>query len=189
MCGWVRRGKELDLTSEPLGSQDVGQVGMKSLEGNGPVVLEVSGQEYRSHAAAPEFALNGIGAREVGFQQSSEVWHGGPGSGKGVSDSWRIHGGVVGSEIRPRIRKPSRPNPSLGGRTSTRNDAADWSVVDQFPHAGVVPTTPAPPARGRRRERSGGRRGRPRRSRRIPSRNGRGSRRWRGPRGGAPSLS
>jgi hypothetical protein len=58
-------GKELDLTSEPLGSQDVGEVGMKSLEGNGPVVLEVSGQEYRGHAAPPEFALNGIGAREV----------------------------------------------------------------------------------------------------------------------------
>jgi hypothetical protein len=48
---------------------------MKSLEGNGPVVLEVSGQEYRRHAAAPEFALNGIGARDAGFQQSSEVCH------------------------------------------------------------------------------------------------------------------
>jgi hypothetical protein len=60
-------GKELDLTSKPLGSQDVGEVGVKSLEGNGSVVLEVSGQEYRSHAAAPEFALNGIGTREVWF--------------------------------------------------------------------------------------------------------------------------
>jgi hypothetical protein len=39
----------------------VGEVGVKSLEGNGSVVLEVSGQEYRSHAAAPEFALDGIG--------------------------------------------------------------------------------------------------------------------------------
>jgi hypothetical protein len=80
-------GKELDLTSEPLGSQDVGEVGVKSLEGNGPVVLEVSGQEYRSHAAAPEFAPKCIDAREVWFQQSSEVYHCGPGSGKGVSDA------------------------------------------------------------------------------------------------------
>ena len=84
-------------------------MGVKSLEGNGSVVLEVSGQEYRSHAAAPEFALNGIGASEVWFQQSSEVWHCGPGSGEGVSDSWRIQGGGVESEIRSGFGRWSGP--------------------------------------------------------------------------------
>jgi hypothetical protein len=59
--------EEPNLTSEPLGSQNMRQVGVKRLEGYGPVVLEVSGQEYRRHAAAPEFALNGICACEVGF--------------------------------------------------------------------------------------------------------------------------
>jgi hypothetical protein len=53
-------GKELDLSPEPLRPQDVGEVGMKSLEGNGSMVLEVSGQKHSRHAAAPEFALDRI---------------------------------------------------------------------------------------------------------------------------------
>ena len=122
--------------------------------------------------------------------------------GKEVSDSWRIHGGVVGSEIRPRILTLEWSEEQANAHRAQRwafylglGAARAQEGQLKAPHrisgdgAGVVPTTAAPPARGRRRERSGGRRGRPRRSRRIPSRNGHGSRRWRGPRGGAPSLS
>jgi len=46
-------GKELDLTLESLGAQHMGQVRVESLQGDGPVVLEVPGQEYSGHAAAP----------------------------------------------------------------------------------------------------------------------------------------
>ena len=88
-------GKKLDLTPEPLGSQHVGEVGVKSLESNGPVVLEISGQEDRSHTAAPELALNGVGAREAGFQQSSKVCHCGPGSGRDLTTLRSIHDGTV----------------------------------------------------------------------------------------------
>jgi hypothetical protein len=69
-------GKELDLTSEPLGSQDVEEVGVKSLEGNGSVVLEVSGQEYRSHAAAPELALEDVSVLDSVAQQAGRISHG-----------------------------------------------------------------------------------------------------------------
>jgi hypothetical protein len=90
-----------------------------------------------------------------------------------------------------RWEDPARARPRVFGSQYLNGSPfarENGTVYHTYTVTAPDPTTSAPPARGRRRERSGGCRERPRHSRRIPSRNGPGSRRWRGRRRGAPSL-
>jgi hypothetical protein len=59
----LQPGGEADLALEALGTEHVGQLGVKHLEGDRAVVLEVGGEEHRGHAAAAELAEEGVAAR------------------------------------------------------------------------------------------------------------------------------
>jgi hypothetical protein len=82
----LEAGREADLALKPLGPEGLGQVGVKHLEGDGAVVLQVGRKEDRGHPAAAEFAEEGVLASEAGFELRAQVGHGFSGMRSGEGD-------------------------------------------------------------------------------------------------------
>lgn len=59
---------ELDLTQKALGAEGSGEVGVKNLESDDPVVPPILGEEHGCHSAAPELAINGVATVERSAQ-------------------------------------------------------------------------------------------------------------------------
>ena len=60
-------GGRANLAEEPLGAEAGGELGMKHLERDGAVVLQVAGEINRGHAAPAKLALQDIAsAKSVG---------------------------------------------------------------------------------------------------------------------------
>ena len=55
---------ELYFLEEAFRPEARGQFGMQHLDRHRPAILAVVGQEYRRHAAAPEFPVDGVGLRQ-----------------------------------------------------------------------------------------------------------------------------
>ena len=56
----LQAGGESDLAEKSLGAQRRREFGMEHLEGDQPVVSEVTGAVDRGHAATPEFLLEHV---------------------------------------------------------------------------------------------------------------------------------
>src|SRR3989442_9417594 len=61
-----------DLTQEALDAEARGELGMKHLDRNRSLVLQVDRQKNRRHPAAAHRAVDGVTIREAGFQTSEE---------------------------------------------------------------------------------------------------------------------
>src|SRR5262249_23731330 len=73
---------------------------MENLEGNGPIVLQVLGEEDRRHAAAPQLALNTVAVAQGGLETIEDIGQTGSGRGR--------HEGYTRTETRARAgRDPS----------------------------------------------------------------------------------
>src|SRR5438874_3728370 len=68
--------RDLDLAQEPLGAEGGRQLRVQQLDRDGPVVLQVLGQEHGGHAAAPQFPLHRIAVGEGLTQGVEQVGHG-----------------------------------------------------------------------------------------------------------------
>ncbi len=66
---WISREKR----SGPMFGR---QLGVQHLDGHVPVVLEIGGEVDRGHAAATQFALDGVAFLERGLQAGESVGHG-----------------------------------------------------------------------------------------------------------------
>src|SRR4029079_10789162 len=55
-------GRDADLAQEPLGTEHCPELGIEHFERDVALVLEVAGEEYGRHAAAPELTLEGVAA-------------------------------------------------------------------------------------------------------------------------------
>jgi hypothetical protein len=73
--GMMQAGRQRDLTQEPLTAQHGGEFGPEHLERDLPLVLEVSGEVDRGHAAAPELALERVAAGEGRREALQGVGH------------------------------------------------------------------------------------------------------------------
>jgi hypothetical protein len=62
----VETRSQLDLPKEPLGAQRLRQLGMENLQGDRTVVPEIASEVDRSHAAAPELALDDVAVGQGG---------------------------------------------------------------------------------------------------------------------------
>ena len=60
----LEAGRDPDLAEEAVGADAGVQLGAEHIDGDGAVVLAVLGQEHGGHAAATEFAVDGIGLRQ-----------------------------------------------------------------------------------------------------------------------------
>ena len=59
----IEPGGDLDLALEPLWTQRVRELGVKDLQRDRPIVLEIAREIHGSHAPAPELALNAVAVR------------------------------------------------------------------------------------------------------------------------------
>jgi hypothetical protein len=57
-----------DLPLEALRAEDLAQLRMKDLEGDGAIVPHIPGEIDRGHAPAPELTLEHVSAGEAGFE-------------------------------------------------------------------------------------------------------------------------
>jgi hypothetical protein len=75
----LKPGGQLDLTLETLGAKRCGKVGMQHLDGDGPIVLDVTREIDRGHAPATELALDLVtsGKRFTEFGQDLRHRRGG----------------------------------------------------------------------------------------------------------------
>jgi hypothetical protein len=64
--GMLKPGGEPDLALEAVGAERRGELGQEDFEGDWAVVLEVARQVDRSHAAAPEGALERVTIAQTG---------------------------------------------------------------------------------------------------------------------------
>lgn len=60
--------RDLDLSQKPLGAERGGQLAPQHLDGNLALVLQVVSEVYDRHAAAADFALDGVARGEGGSQ-------------------------------------------------------------------------------------------------------------------------
>jgi hypothetical protein len=58
--GMLESSGDLDLAEKSFGAQRRPELGMKDLDGNEAVVLEVAGEIDRGHPASPELALEAV---------------------------------------------------------------------------------------------------------------------------------
>ena len=72
----LQPGGELDLALEALGTERGGELGMEHLEGDRPVVPEITGEIDGGHAAAPELALEAVALSQAFAKQDHRVGHG-----------------------------------------------------------------------------------------------------------------
>jgi len=79
--GMLEAGGELDFPEKALGAERMGQLLVQDLEGDGPLVPEITRQVDRSHAALAELALEQVTIAE-GIRQ------------------WRVDGGHGNAEWR-----------------------------------------------------------------------------------------
>ncbi len=70
--GMLQPGAEPDLAEEPLGAQDLGQVGMEDLERDRSVMLQVVGQKDGGHSAASQLPLDPVA---VGQRRLEAIQH------------------------------------------------------------------------------------------------------------------
>ena len=77
--GMMEVGRDVDLAEEPLGAEAGRQLRPEDLQGHGPVVPEVFGQEDRRHAAAAELALDAVPIGHGGSKAIGDGGHGGSG--------------------------------------------------------------------------------------------------------------
>src|SRR3989442_13498091 len=68
----VLAGRGGDLTQEALDAEARGELGMKHLDRNRSLVLQVDRQKNRRHSAAADCAVDGVAIREAGFQAGEE---------------------------------------------------------------------------------------------------------------------
>ena len=71
----LQPGGEPDLALEALGTQRDRELGVEHLECHRAVVLEVAGQEDRSHAAAPELPLERVATAQPALELRLQVGH------------------------------------------------------------------------------------------------------------------
>jgi hypothetical protein len=69
-------GGEADLALEAGGADGGGELGMEELESDGAVVSEVARESDRGHPAAPELALEGVAAGQLGPPGVGRMGHG-----------------------------------------------------------------------------------------------------------------
>ncbi len=69
--------RQLDLALEPLGTMLRDQLRVEHLEGNGPLVPEIPGEEDHGHAAPAELTLEGVAATKGFVQHGVGGGHGG----------------------------------------------------------------------------------------------------------------
>ena len=72
----LQSGREADLPLEALGAEAGGQVQVKQLEGDRPVVPEVLRQPDRGHSPAAELAFEGIAVLQSRAQCCYRIRHG-----------------------------------------------------------------------------------------------------------------
>ena len=71
----IQFGGEGDLAEEAFGAESVGEFGLKDLEGDGAVVLQVMGQIDRGHAAAAQLPPDRVTAGQGRMQAPGKVGH------------------------------------------------------------------------------------------------------------------
>jgi len=112
--GVLEGGSKADFSEEALGPEHGAQLGAEHLQRDWTIVLEVAGQVDRSHATAPELALERVA---IG-QRSVEPLRG---LGQGDRSSWGIsrlqHNMAPGQGRRPTATDSATVPP---GRTGPR---------------------------------------------------------------------
>ncbi len=64
----MQLGKNFDFAQEALSAERRGELGLKHLDRDGALVLEIAGEVYRRHRPASELTLDGVTAGESGSQ-------------------------------------------------------------------------------------------------------------------------
>jgi hypothetical protein len=72
----LQPGGDLDLTQEPVSSERRRQIGPQHLHRHPAVVLEITGEIHRGHAAAADLSLDGISLGQGGLQSVYGARHG-----------------------------------------------------------------------------------------------------------------
>ena len=76
--GMLEAGDRFDLALEALGAERLGQLRMKHLEGDEPLVPEVDREEDRGHAASPELTLNAVAISQAALEPVARICHSRP---------------------------------------------------------------------------------------------------------------
>ena len=78
--GMLEARGQADLALEPLGAEGGGDLGVEDLEGDGPVVAQVTGEPDRGHAPAAELTLERVLVRQGFTKGRDRIRHGPPGA-------------------------------------------------------------------------------------------------------------
>ena len=132
----LQAGLDADLAEEALGAEAGGQLGMKHLDRDGAVVLEVAGEVHGRHAAAAQRALDGIAVGQGLLEPYRSLEHraapagahvGGPAAASRSGETPRSARPASGcSRAGPRSRARARPGrrpPGAPGTPRRRRNA------------------------------------------------------------------
>ncbi len=75
----LERRRRLDLLHESLAADHGGQLGLKQLEGDVAVVLQVGAQVHRRHPALTDVSLDAVAAGQGRVEAVGLLSHAGPG--------------------------------------------------------------------------------------------------------------
>ena len=89
----LQPGGDFDLPEEPLGAEQVCQLGPEDLQGDEAVVFEVAGEIDRGHAAAAELALDRVAIAKGVRQRGGRCGHAAPCESNGSNLRPRRTGG------------------------------------------------------------------------------------------------